>query len=216
MLFSQIWFGLPTLGQRELFHKARGQWGGWMGMLLLGSLVGCSATPDAMEENAPVQSQSQEGAVEQLASESLGRETVEVYQGEDGTHFVADPEGCGALPSAFPGYLLMPGSQVLSSGVIGDEEGSLMSVRIITSADKAAVAQHYRDDLWYRRWDLLSESDQGGFVVWVLEDTHPDPARYGRQVMIQVSPEREAQREILIMLSQMQPQDQQLVGTPGC
>ncbi|NJL97795.1 MAG: hypothetical protein HC924_02685 [Synechococcaceae cyanobacterium SM2_3_2] len=221
MLFSQIRFGLPTLEQWGLFHEPVRS---WIAVLLLGSLIGCSSTPDPMEESAPAESHFLPGSIEQVGeqvgSENLGHERVEVYQGEDGTQFVADPEGCGALTSSFPGYLLMPGSQVLSSGVIGDEEGSLMSVRILTSADAEAVAKHYRDDLWYRRWDLLSESDQEGFLVWVLEDTHPDPTRYGRQVMIQVSPARETQREILVMLSQMQPQnqlsDQRLVGTAQC
>jgi hypothetical protein len=210
MLFSQIRFGLPTGEQLQR------PWAGCLGVLLLGSLLGCSATPEAIEGNAPDQSQAQAGTVEQLGHQSLSPARVETYQGEDGTHFVADPEGCGALPSSFPDYLLMSGSQVLSSGVIGDDDGALMSVRLRTPADAEAVAKHYRDDLWYRRWDLLSESDQGGFIVWVLEDTHPDPTRYGRQVMIQVSPEREAQREILIMLSQMQPQDQRVEGTARC
>ncbi len=161
--------------------------------LLLGSLLGCA---EGMESSSQPS---------ELDPKQISR--IESYRGEDGTQFAADPEGCGALPSGFPRYLLMPGSEVLSSGVIADEAGSMQAVRLLTRADEATLAHHYRDQLWYGRWDLLSETTDGDFVVWVLEDTHPDPQRFGRQVMIQVGPPQAGTREILLVLTQSQPQD---------
>lgn len=161
--------------------------------LLLGSLLSCAGARDSSSE------------LSEPVPERVSK--VESYRGEDGTRFAADPQGCGALPAGFPRYLLIPGSEVLSSGVIVDEAGSMQAVRLLTRADEATLAHHYRDQLWYGRWDLLSETTDGDFVVWVLEDTHPDPQRFGRQVMIQVGPPQASTRELLVMLTHSQPQD---------
>ncbi len=193
-----------TVNQQIVNQWTVNQWtGAWILVgLLLGSLLSCTEAMDSGSEPS------------EPDPARIGR--VESYQGEDGTQFVADPEGCGALPSGFPHYLLIPGSEVLSSGVVADEAGSMQAVRLLTRADDATLAHHYRDQLWYGRWDLLSETTDGDFVVWVLEDTHPDPERFGRQVMIQVGPPKAETREILVMLTQGQPQDPVLTVAPQC
>lgn len=163
------------------------------GLIFLGSLASCSRLmPANNPQGDPI------SRVERFESES---------EEDKGVQFIVDPDGCGGIPQGFPDYLVLPGSRIAASGIIFDDQGSVSSVRLRTQARWEAIAKHYRDDLWYRRWTLMLETESSGIHTWILEDTHSDLARLGRQIMIQIGSEQEGEREILLILSH--------VGIPG-
>ncbi len=122
---------------------------------------------------------------------------------EDGTDFHTSLGTLDAVTDSFPRYLIYRDGVIHSSGRIQDEEGGIVSLLLTTSDSSEAVIQHYRDQLWTRPWELLSESVQAGVTTLIFEYDGQDSERALEQIVIQVGNARTetSSRDILVLWS---------------
>ncbi len=131
-----------------------------------------------------------------------------LHYAKDGTRFQTALHTTAALPHHFPEYLILPGAMILSSGQIEDRVGGVASLLLRTNQTKTELLDHYREGMWFRYWDLLSEVTPADTHQLTFEYVHPEATRY-QQAVIQISspsahPE---QHEILILFSYNTPAD---------
>lgn len=132
----------------------------------------------------------------------LPSDLVSVHYAKDGTRFKTVQDSVEALPHHFPEYLILPESTILSSGQIEDRAGGVASLLLRTSLSKIELMDHYREGMWFRYWDLLTELTPEDSHILTFEYVHPESTRY-QQAVIQIStPSAHSQtHEILILYS---------------
>ncbi len=145
------------------------------------------------------------GRIPELETEAA---TVSIHYAKDGTRFKTARDTTDALPHHFPSYLILPESTILSSGQIQDRAGGVASLLLRTSLSKTELLDHYREGMWFRYWDLLSEITPEDSHLLTFEYTHPEASRY-QQAVIQISSSSvHPDHEILILYSFDTPAEQ--------
>lgn len=112
--------------------------------------------------------------------------TVSIHYAKDGTCFKTARDTPAALPHHFPDYLILSEATILSSGQIQDRAGGVASLLLQTPLSKTELLDHYREGMWFRYWDLLSEITPEDSHLLTFEYTHPEATRY-QQAVIQIS-----------------------------
>lgn len=112
--------------------------------------------------------------------------STSLHYAKDGTRFQTALHTTAALPYHFPEYLILPEATILSSGQIEDRMGGVASLLLQTDRTQTELLDHYREGMWFRYWDLLSEVTPEETHQLTFEYVHPEATRY-QQAVIQIS-----------------------------